>query len=111
MLLATNCSIFYSRIQGYYTEPRRSAAYELLNALSLSPCGLSRNFLQQKFEGVLNAMGVTDPGHRRKQLFNQLLRDLENDFYIAEVSAESGQDNLYDFASGLLKAWWCKYYA
>ena len=102
---------FYSRIQAYYTEPRRSAAYALLNDLSLSLKGLSRNLLQQRFEGVLTAAGVTDPEHRRKQLFNQLLRDLENDFYIAEVSAESERDNLYDFASGLLKAWWCKYYA
>jgi predicted AAA+ superfamily ATPase len=30
----------------------------------------------------------------------------ENDFYVCEVS-----DGLYDFASGILKAWWKKYYA
>ncbi|MFM7166262.1 MAG: hypothetical protein ACKO3T_13560 [Planctomycetaceae bacterium] len=102
---------FYSRIQAYYTEPRRSAAYTLLAALSLSPNGLPRTTLQQKFEVVLEAAGIKEPEHRRKQLFNQLLRDLENDFYIAEVSAEAERDSLYDFSSGLLKAWWYKYYA
>jgi hypothetical protein len=36
----------------------------------------------------------------------QLLRDLENDFYVAEV-----RPGTFDFASGLLKQWWKKYYA
>ena len=102
---------FYSRIQAYYTEPRRSAAYDLLAALSLSPNGLPRTRLWQRFEAVLNAGGIAEPEHSRRQLFNRLLHDLENDFYIAEVAAEREQHNLYDFASGLLKAWWCKYYA
>lgn len=37
---------------------------------------------------------------------NRLMRDLENDFYVAEVN--SGR---FDFASGLIKQWWRKYYA
>ncbi len=102
---------FYSRIQAYYTEPRRSAAYDLLAALSLSKNGLPRNRLWQRFETVLNASGITEPEHKRRQLFNRLLQDLENDFYIAEIADGRNQNPRYDFASGLLKAWWCKYYA
>jgi hypothetical protein len=40
-----------------------------------------------------------------------LLRDLENDFYISELSSDTPDDSRYDFASGLLKSWWKKYYA
>ena len=50
--------------------------------------------------------GIELPSHERKQLFNQILLDLENDFYIIEVKEE-----IYDFASGVLKSWWGKYYA
>lgn len=50
--------------------------------------------------------GVTPPAHERRQIFNQLLLDLENDFYIAEV-----EEGVYDFASGVLKSWWRKYHA
>ena len=35
------------------------------------------------------------------------LLDLQNDFYVAELSNEG----CYDFASGILKLWWRKYYA
>ncbi len=43
---------------------------------------------------------------RDHQRFNQLMLDLENDFYIEEVGKE-----VYDFASGVLKSWWRKYHA
>ena len=46
------------------------------------------------------------PTHQRQRHFNGLLRDLENDFYIVEVG-----ENQYDFANGVLKSWWRKYYA
>ena len=39
-------------------------------------------------------------------MFNELLLDLENDFYIVEV-----EEGLYDFASGVLKSWWRKHHA
>lgn len=97
---------YYSRIHQYYDEPKRSAAYGLLAKLSRSPVGLPRTMLKQEFDQVLQSQGDPSPDHDRKRLFNQLLRDLENDFYVAEASEDE-----YDFASGLLKDWWRKYYA
>ncbi len=97
---------YYSRIAKYYEEPRLSAAHALLGQISLSSAGLSRAALSQEFERHLAQAGQAVPAHERKRHFNQLLRDLENDFYVSEVA-----DNQYDFASGLLKAWWKKYYA
>ena len=55
---------------------------------------------------MLVESGVELPAHERRQLFNQILLDLENDFYIVEVD-----QGIYDFASGVLKPWWRKYYA
>lgn len=97
---------FHSRIDQYYQEPKRSAAYSLLAKLSVSPDGLSRATLLADFERVLHEQGVSVPVDTRKRLFNQLMRDLENDFYVAEVKS-----GVFDFASGLIKQWWKKYYA
>ena len=97
---------YYSRIAQYYDEPKRSAAYEILAKLSLSAAGLARNRISETFDLVVQARGETLPDHERRKRFDQLLRDLENDFYVAETD-----DGLIDFASGLLKAWWRKYYA
>lgn len=97
---------YYSRLDRYYDEPGCSAAHELLGRISLTSRGIGRDRLLQDFEGILDQQGITAPPHQRKQMFNRLLRDLENDFYIAEVRVGE-----YDFASGLLKAWWKKYYA
>lgn len=97
---------YYSRIARYYTEPRLSAAYELLNKISLTPDGLSRDVLFQEFDRVIQQAGLKLPDHQRKREFNGMLRDLENDFYVAEIA-----ENQYDFASGVLKSWWKKYYA
>ncbi len=102
---------FYSRIQQYYEDPKRSAAYALLAKLSVSEEGLGRSSLQQHFDRVLHERGATHPEYERRQLFNQLLRDLENDFYVSEIRADSPDGSLYDFSSGLLKSWWRKYYA
>ena len=60
----------------------------------------------QETERALANLGVTLPAHERRQRFNQLVLDLENDFYIVEVEEE-----IYDFASGVLKSWWRKYHA
>lgn len=97
---------FHSRIGQYYQEPKRSAAYSLLDHLSMSPDGLSRASLLADFGRVLHEQGNAATADTRKQLFNQLMRDLENDFYVAET-----QPGNFDFASGLLKQWWKKYYA
>lgn len=97
---------YYSRIQRYYANPQDLAAYELLSQLSLNTNGLRRQTLYQEFERVMADSGLDLAGHKQKQLFNQLLRDLENDFYVVEIS-----DGSFDFASGVMKAWWRKYYA
>lgn len=97
---------FHSRIDRYYQPPKRAAAYSLLAKLSESQNGLSRNTLLTDFERVLHEQGKPAASDVRKRLFNQLLRDLENDFYVAEITS-----GVFDFASGLLKQWWKKYYA
>ena len=60
----------------------------------------------QETERALADLGVTLAAHECRQLFNRLLLDLENDFYIVEVDEE-----IHDFASGVLKSWWRKYHA
>ncbi len=97
---------FHSRIDHYYKEPKRTAAYSFLAKLSVSPDGLSRTTLLADFERVLHEQAHTAGVDARKRLFNQLMRDLENDFYVAEV-----KKGCFDFASGLIKQWWRKYYA
>ena len=98
---------YHSRIKLHYKQPKQSAAYALLGQLSQSSSnGLSRRALLSEFVRHLDAqsMEINEPDKRRQ--FNHLMRDLENDFYIVEIDDES-----YDFASGLMKAWWKKYYA
>jgi hypothetical protein len=97
---------YYSRINQYYDEPKRLAAYALLAKLSQSNHGVPRKALEQEFDRLIQSQGDNLLDHERRRLFNQLLRDLENDFYVAETSNDQ-----FDFASGLLKAWWKKYYA
>ena len=102
----TRLQHFYSRIRQYYAEPKRSIAYALLSQVSMSESGLGRVNLLQETDRLLMDLGLELPTHERKQVFNQLLLDLENDFYIVEVD-----DEIHDFASGVLKLWWRKYYA
>ena len=97
---------YYSRIGQYYEGPMAPAAHALLDRISLSEDGLRRNLLLQEFERILTDEGLELPAHERRQRFNQLLRDLENDFYVVETG-----ENHLDFASGILKSWWKKYYA
>ena len=72
----------------------------------MSTSGLRRATLLQETERALADLGAMLPAHERRMLFNRLLLDLENDFYIVEVKEET-----YDFASGVLKSWWRKYHA
>ena len=102
----TRLQHYYSRIQQYYTDPKRSITYALLGQISVSESGLKRASLLQETDRLLVDSGIELPAHERKQLFNQILLDLENDFYIVEV-----EEGIYDFASGVLKLWWRKYYA
>ena len=102
----TRLQHFHSRIRQYYADPKRSIAYALLGQISVSDSGLRRVTLLQETERLLADLGVTLPVHERSQMFNQLLLDLENDFYIVE-----DEEEVYDFASGVLKSWWRKYHA
>jgi uncharacterized protein len=97
---------YHSRIRQYYEEPNKSAAYEILGRLSTSTRGLKRTTLFKIFEQLLQEKGASKPQDERRQLFNQLMQDLENDFYVSET-----HKNCYDFVSGLIKSWWRKYYA
>jgi hypothetical protein len=98
---------YHSRIKLHYKQPKQSAAYSILGQLSQSSSrGLSRRALLSEFFGHLDAQGWKSSEPDKRRQFNQLMRDLENDFYIVEIDDES-----YDFASGLMKAWWKKYYA
>lgn len=97
---------YYSRLREYYQEPSLSAAHTILGKLSLSADGISRRGLSSEFERHLNSAGQSLLPHESKQAFNQLLRDLANDFYIEEITEDQ-----FDFASGILKSWWKKYYA
>ena len=97
---------YYSRIQQYYTDRKPGIAYALLGQISVSESGLKRASLLQETDRLLLESGIELPAHERRQLFNQIMLDLENDFYIVEVD-----QGIYDFASGVLKPWWRKYYA
>ena len=102
----TRLQHYHSRIGQYYADPNRSIAHTLLGQISVSTSGLRRATLLQETERALMDLGVTPVAHERRQLFNRLLLDLENDFYIVEV-----EEWVYDFASGVLKSWWRKYHA
>ena len=102
----TQLQHYHSRIRQYYPEPAQSIAHALLGQISASEEGLTRATLMQETERALAGLGAGLPEHERRQLFNRLMFDLENDFYIAE-----GEGGLFDFASGVLKSWWRKYHA
>lgn len=97
---------YYSRIGQYYLGNKSTAAHALLSQLSLSASGIAKKQLLQDYERQLSDQQLDLLPHERKQRFNQLLRDLENDFYVTEIDTDR-----YDFSSGLLKTWWKKYYA
>ncbi len=102
----TGLQHFHSRIGRYYANPKHSIAHALLGQVSMSGSGLRRATLLQETERALADLGIALAAHERRQLFNRLLLDLENDFYIVEV-----EEGVYDFASGVLKSWWRKYHA
>ena len=97
---------YYTRLAKYYEEPALSQAHSILDHLSLADdSGASRSTLMQITANVYPA-GKLPPLHERKRLFLQLMRDLENDFYVVETN-----DGRYGFTSGIMKAWWRKHYA
>ncbi|MDE0063876.1 MAG: AAA family ATPase [Gammaproteobacteria bacterium] len=97
---------FHSRIRQYYGNTNGSIAHALLGQISASEEGLGRTILLQETERLLADLGLELPPHERRQVFNRIMLDLENDFYVEEVKA-----GVYNFAGGVLKLWWRKYHA
>ena len=102
----TRLQHFHSRIRQYYGNTKGSIAHALLGQISASEAGLGRTILLQETERLLADLGRELPAHERRQVFNRIMLDLENDFYVEEVEA-----GVYDFAGGVLKLWWRKYHA
>ncbi len=102
----TRLQHFHSRIRQYYGNTNGSIAHALLGQISASEEGLRRTILLQETERLLADLGHELPAHERRQVFNRIMLDLENDFYVEEVEA-----GVYDFAGGVLKLWWRKYHA
>jgi hypothetical protein len=97
---------YHSRIERYYRSPRQSAAYLLLSKLSQSSKkGISRRAMEQVFQKELVDLAIQLDASKQREQFNHLMRDLENDFYVCEC-----QSDCFDFSSGVIKAWWRKYY-
>jgi len=96
---------YRTRIDVHYAEEEREATCYLLNKLSLSEDGVSRNTLLQLYRQIEEKKTKGRTGPALNQGFQRLLLHLQSDFYIEE--AENGN---YDFASRLLKTWWKKYY-
>jgi hypothetical protein len=96
---------YRSRIDIHYPPEEREAAHYLLNKLSLSEDGISRNTLFDLYRQVEEKKTGGRVGPILGQSFQRLLLYLQSDFYIEEI-----RDGYYDFASRLLKTWWKKYY-
>ncbi len=96
---------YHSRIARYYGDSA-TTAHALLDMLSLSENGISRRALQQKHDELAQTEAAELPLYENKKRFNELMLHLENDFYIVEAD-----DDCFDFAGGVLKTWWRKYYA
>ena len=93
-------------VMDYLRDRPENGFQVVLGQISVSESGLTRAGLLQETERALAGHGTSLPAHERRQFFNQLMFDLENDFYIVEV-----EGGTYDFASGVLKSWWRKYHA
>ena len=96
---------YRSRIPLYYPEKEQEATYYLLNKLSLSEDGITRDTLFNLYRKIEGKKTARRTGPALNQAFQGLLMYLRSDFYIEETG-----DGKYDFASRLLKTWWKKYY-
>lgn len=96
---------YRTRIDIHYPEEEKEATCYLLNRLSLSENGVSRNTLLQLYRQIEEKKTKGRNGPALNQAFQRLLLHLQSDFYI-----EDSANGNYDFASRLLKTWWKKYY-
>lgn len=96
---------FRSRINLHYPEMVKEMAFQILDKLSLSEAGMSRNGLFGLYQEIDKTRSKARSTHYQKEDFNTLMILFESDFYIKETPAGD-----YDFTSYLLKQWWKKYY-
>jgi AAA+ ATPase superfamily predicted ATPase len=96
---------YRSRIEIYYPEEDREAARRILNHLSQTERGATRNILLQIFRQTEELRTNARQSGALEDAFLRLMLYLQSDFYVTDNG--SGH---FDFASRLLKAWWRKYY-
>jgi len=96
---------FRSRIYRHYPPEEQETALYLLNRISSSKRGISRNMLFSHYKKIKESKCIRQEGEDWELAFQSLIMNLRSDFYIEET--ENGS---YDFASRLLKLWWKKHY-
>lgn len=96
---------FHSRIRLHYPPHEQNAAYGLLDQLSLSDKGISRQSLFHRYTELEQQTPSPRKGQALKDGFQHLLQRLQSDFYVEQQS-----DDALDFTSHLLKVWWRRNY-
>jgi hypothetical protein len=91
---------YRSRIPLYYPDNEQEVALYLLNKLSLSEDGITRETLFNLYRRMEEKKTERRSGSVLNQDFQGLLMYLQSDFYIEETD-----NNKFDFASRLLKTW------
>ncbi len=89
---------YYGRLHDYYPPREEAAVKRLLRELAVSG-PITRDVAYQFYrEGVAE--------HANPEVFNRLMTDLENDFYLRFDAGE----RRYEFACKLLRDWWLRHY-
>ncbi len=88
---------YYERLR-HYSKINEQIAKSFLKELCLKD-SLPKKYLLDRFQKI--------GGSRDRSDFNQILSNLENDYYIKYNPAADS----YYFASNILKDWWKRYYA
>jgi hypothetical protein len=96
---------YRTRIKLHYNEEDKDGTYKILDHLSVSENGLSRNKLFLIFKQIEEQNSNPRNNYKLQDAFDSLMLFLESDFYVKETD-----DGKYDFSSKLLKTWWKKYY-
>lgn len=94
-----------TRIDLYYPGAELEVTHHILDKLSLTEDGISRNSLFDIYKQFEEKKSNPRRLHELKESFYYLLLMLEDDFYINATSNEK-----LDFSNKLLKRWWKKYY-
>ena len=87
---------FHSRLKDYYEPDQEQAAQKMLKQLALKKSLTIRDL---RIISLREVPGLSD------DVFNHLLGDLENDFYLRR------QDDSYIFHTKILRDWWLRFYS